>query len=180
MAAEKTLHKLNLQFLIRKEISTKVKKKPRNCQSCTLYSGRRETPAPFGKYPIQSRPFKTVAFDYPGPFRATEERNKYIFVFTDYLMRFNVIFALPNKTTENVTKMMKKLIKTYDCPQTMISDNIAEFTSKAVIFFVITRYKKAGSCTMAPKFKPTCQKDKWQIFSKSIAENKKRKIGMFL
>ena len=28
--------------------------------------------------------------------------------------------------------MMKKFIKTYDCPSTMISDNAQEFTSEAI------------------------------------------------
>ena len=42
------------------------------------------------------------------------------------------MFALLNKTTENVTKMMKKLIKMYDCPITMFSDNAQEFTSEAI------------------------------------------------
>ena len=42
------------------------------------------------------------------------------------------MFALPNKTTQIVTKMIRKLIKTYDCPSTMIYDNAAEFTSEAI------------------------------------------------
>ena len=42
------------------------------------------------------------------------------------------MFLLPKKTTENTTKMMQKLIKTYDCPSTIISDNAAEFTSEAI------------------------------------------------
>ena len=132
MAAEKTLQKFNWQFHIKKGTSTKVKKVTRNCQSCILYCGKKEPPVPLGKYPIPSRPFETVAFDFLGPFRATEEGNKYILVFTDYLTRYSVMFALPNKTTENVTKMMRKLIKTYDCPNTMISDNAQEFTSEAI------------------------------------------------
>ena len=32
------------------------------------------------KYPIPSRPFETVASDFLGPFRATEEGYKYILV----------------------------------------------------------------------------------------------------
>jgi len=81
-------------------------KNTRNCQSSTLYCGRKEPPVPIEKYSISSRPFETVAFDFLGPFRATEEGNKYILVFTDYLTRFSVMFALPNKTTENLTKMI--------------------------------------------------------------------------
>ena len=42
------------------------------------------------------------------------------------------MFALLNKTTENVTKIMRKLIKTYDCPSTMTSDNAQEFMSEAI------------------------------------------------
>ena len=43
MAAEKTLQKLNLQFHIKKGISTKVKRNRRNCQFCTLCCGKKET-----------------------------------------------------------------------------------------------------------------------------------------
>ena len=42
------------------------------------------------------------------------------------------MFALHNNTTENVTKMMRKLIKTYYCPNTKISENAAEFTSEVI------------------------------------------------
>ena len=87
---------------------------------------------PLGKYPIPSRPFETVASDFLGPFRASEEGNKYILVCTDYLTIFSVMFALLHKTTENITKMMRILIRTYDCPNTMISDNAAELTSEAI------------------------------------------------
>ena len=132
MAAEKILQKVNLQFHIRKGISTKIKKITRNSQSYTLYCGRKETPIPLGKYPVPSRSFETVAFGLLGLFIAKEERNKYILVFTDYLSRFSVMFTLPNKSRENQNKMMRKLIKTYDCPNTMISDSDAEFTSEAI------------------------------------------------
>ena len=71
------------------------------------------------------------------------------------------MFALANKTTKNVTKTVKKLIKTYDCLNTMISDNAAEFTLEAVKkVMCITRHKEAGCCTMSPEFKQTCQKSK--------------------
>ena len=103
-----------------------------NCQSCTLYCGRREIPVQLGKNPIPSRLFQTAAFDILGLFRASEERNKYIVLFINYLTMFSVMFALPNETTENVAKRMRKLIKTYDCSNTMISDNAAEFTSEAM------------------------------------------------
>ena len=96
----------------KKGTSTKVKEIQETDKSCTLYCGRKEPPVPIGKYPIPSRPFETVAFDFLGPFRATEEGNKYILVFTDYLTTYSVMFALPNKTTENVTNMMRKLTKT--------------------------------------------------------------------
>ena len=122
MAAEKTLQKFIGQFHIKKGTARKIKNVTRNCQSCVLYCGKKEPPVPLGKYPIPSRPFETVAFDFLGPFRATEEGNRYILVFTDYLTIYSVMHALPNKTTENVTKMIRKLIKTYDCPSTLISD----------------------------------------------------------
>ena len=132
MAAEKTLQKFIGQFHIKKGTAQKIKNVTRNCQSCVLYCGKKEPPVPLGKYPIPSRPFETVAFDFLGPFRATEEGNRYILVFTDYLTRYSVMHALPSKTTENVTKMLRKLIKTYDCPSTLISDNAQEFTSEAI------------------------------------------------
>ena len=90
------------------------------------------SPMELGKYPIPSRSFETVALNFLLPFRVTEEGNKYILVFSDYLTEFSAMFALANKMTKNVTKTGKKLIKTYDCLNTMISDNAAEFTLEAV------------------------------------------------
>ena len=57
------------------------------------------------------------------------------------------MFALPNKTTENVTKIMRKLVKTYDCSSTMISDNAAEFMSDTYIkiyIYVTFRHYSIG------------------------------------
>ena len=67
---------------------------------------KKETPVLLGKYPIPSSLFETVAFDFLGPFGATEEGNEYILVITDYPTRFCVMFALPNKTTKNATTVV--------------------------------------------------------------------------
>ena len=42
------------------------------------------------------------------------------------------MFALPNKMTENFTKIMRKLIKTYHCPNKMISDSTTEYITEAI------------------------------------------------
>ena len=85
-----------------------------------------------GKYPIASRPLERVAFDFLGPQDFLDDGNKNILGFTEYLTKFSVTFALPNNTTEIATKMMRKLIKTYDCPYIMISENALEFRSEAI------------------------------------------------
>ena len=70
------------------------------------------------------------------------------------------MFALPNKMTENVTEIMRKLIKMYDFPSTVISDNTQEFTSEAIKIMRITWQKKARSGTLLSELKWSCREGK--------------------
>ena len=90
------------------------------------------------------------------------------------------MFALANKTTKNVTKTVKKLIKTYGCLNTMISDNAAELTLEAVKKVMsITRYKETGSCTISPEFERICRKGNQQNPQNLLRGTRNGKLGRF-
>ena len=56
--------------------------------------------------------------------------SSYILVLTDYLTRFRVMYALPDRTADKVTKSIKKFIALHDVPAIIIPDNAAEFVGR--------------------------------------------------
>ena len=65
--------------------------------------------------------------DFLGPLKTTNNNNIYIIVLTDYLTRFSVIYALPDRSADQITKSIKNFIALHDVPTVIISDNAAEF-----------------------------------------------------
>ena len=126
LAFERTLHKVNSNFLIEKAYS-KVKSIIKSCELCQKYNGVKHSMVPIRKYPLPSKPFERVAMDFLGPLKTTNNNNRYILVVTDYLTRFSVMYALPDRTADQVTKSIKSFIALHDVPAVIISDNAAEF-----------------------------------------------------
>ena len=54
--------------------------------------------------PSRARPFERVATDFFGPLKTTYNNNRCILVLTDYLTRFSVMYALPDRTADQVTR----------------------------------------------------------------------------
>ena len=82
---------------------------------------------PMRKYPLPSKPFERVTMDFLSPLKTTDNNSRYILVVADCLKRFSVMYALPDRTADQVTKSIKKFIALHNVPAVIISDNAAEF-----------------------------------------------------
>ena len=108
------------------------KKNINSCDTCKRFKGVSHQKAQLQKYPLPSKPWERVSMDFLGPLRVTSNNNRYILGFTDYLTRYLVLYALPDRTSEQVASTLKKFIATYDVPKVLISDNAREFVGKTL------------------------------------------------
>jgi len=100
------------------------------CLTCQRFKGRGHPLTPLRRYPVPEEPFQTLAMDLMGPFPLTEAGNKYILVITDFLTRFAVVEALPDKTAEAVAKSIYGIFLQYGVPKTVLTDQGREFRNK--------------------------------------------------
>lgn len=128
---ERTLEKIKMRFYM-DNIFTKVKNIVSACDDCKTFKGVKHTKAKLQKYPIPSKPWERVGMDFLGPLVQTSNNNRYILGFTDYLTRFVVLYALPDRVASTVAGALKRFISTYDVPQVLISDRAQEFVSSTL------------------------------------------------
>lgn len=74
------------------------------CASCNSCAERRKprATAKVQSMPPVERPFQRIALDILGPWPATDQGNKVVAVFTDYLTKNVEAFALPDYTAETI------------------------------------------------------------------------------
>ena len=128
MAKDRTYIKANRYYTFSK-MQSKIEKFIKSCTLCQTANARDHVKVPARKYPLPSKPFERVAMDILGPLPLTVNGNKYILVLTDYLTRFSVFYALPDRLTHTVIKALKMYFNSYDSHEALLSDNAAEFTA---------------------------------------------------
>ena len=132
LAAERTLERLQRSFYIESGALSKVTKTLYKCHLCCVYKAKRGKPAMYSKHPLPDTPFQNLATDFLGPFSATEQGNKYILVICDYLTRFVLLYAVPDRRAENVAFCLNDCFKKYAVPLSLKSDNAKEFTADLI------------------------------------------------
>ena len=101
------------------------------CHVCNQHKGNVNRPAPLEKYPTELYPFQMVTMDFLGPFPVTPKGNKHILVFIDYMTRYVEIVPVKDRMAETVAEAFKsRIITRHSCPEVLLSDNAAEFTSE--------------------------------------------------
>jgi len=71
--------------------------------------------------------------DILGPLPVTENRNKYIIVFCEYLTKFSITKALPNITADTVARtFVDEIGLKFEAPTTLLSDQGSNFMSQLV------------------------------------------------
>ena len=123
---EKTLFLFRQSYFHPQE-EERVQRICKQCTTCIKANGQPKK-VPLKEYPVQQNPFSTVAIDLMGPLKGTSRGNKYIMVMVDHCTRFCLIEPLPNKTAEQVGRVLRtRLFPVFGCPKVLISDNGGEF-----------------------------------------------------
>ncbi len=80
-----------------------------------------------------SKPFEVVGMDILGPFPKTQNNNRYILVFTDYLTKWVEAIAIPNQSAQTVAEnFIEYIISRHGCPTKIISDRGKSFLNEIV------------------------------------------------
>ena len=105
----------------------------KSCDVCNRVKGVTNKPAPLEKYPAELYPFQVVTMDFLGPMRETPRGNKYLLVFLDHFTRWVEVIPCPNRLAATVADAFKsRIITRHSCPEVLLSDNAAEFTSEVL------------------------------------------------
>jgi len=110
-----------------------VKKHCENCLDCiTRKSPTSKTKGFLTPIPVAG-PMDRVAVDILGPLPITENGNKYIIVFCEYLTKFCITKALPNITADTVARtFVDEIVLKFGAPTTLLSDQGSNFMSQLV------------------------------------------------
>ena len=104
------------------------------CADCaTKKTPTQKKNAPLVNMPAVSKVFERVGVDIYGPFVKSNQGNKYIIVFTDYLTRYAMAFPL--ETTDSVTVvnvLVDKVIFRFGAMNQLLSDRGSNFLSKII------------------------------------------------
>ena len=90
-----------------------------NCETCQLSKGKVMKRAPLERYPSDLLPFQCISTDTVGPLPTTDNGNKFILVFVDFLSRYTEIVPIKDRTSISValefkSKLFSKLCTFYN------------------------------------------------------------------
>lgn len=101
------------------------------CKECMLFNDKGRSR---GIYPILvGDAFERIGIDLMGPFKVTDEGNKFIIVAIDYLTKYVELGVLKEKSALAVSDFIfQRIILRHGCPDKILSDNGREFKNEVV------------------------------------------------
>ena len=102
------------------------------CRTCQINKGKAHPRQPLRKYPLPDKPFDVVSTDLIGPLPLTSDGNRWILTVTDFLTRYVVVKALPNKSADEVAKGLWQVFCEHETPSTLYSDAGCEFQNSVL------------------------------------------------
>ena len=105
----------------------------RNCPECTIVSGGGQVCKP-PLHPITvQRPFQIVSVDIMD-LPATQQGNKHVVVFQDYLTKWLMVFPVPDQRSQQLAGLLaEEVIPVFGVPECLVSDCGANLLSHLMI-----------------------------------------------
>ena len=129
--SETTLQIFRRCFWNKREYSA-VNEHAQRCMTCKRCNGKPSKDV-CRSYPIPARAFKVIVMDLIGPLAITEDGSRFILPVNDFLTRFCILQALPNKSADAVARALsEKVFGIFGCPETLLSDNGRVFSNNIV------------------------------------------------
>ena len=101
----------------------------RNCPECSIVSGGgRVCKPPLHPIPVQ-RPFQILGIDIMD-LPTTQQGNKHVVVFQDYLTKWPMVFPVPDQRSERLARLLvEEIIPMFGVPECLLSDRGANLLS---------------------------------------------------
>lgn len=127
----KTLYRLRQTFYW-PNMCTQVRQYVNNCATCKeTKSVNRSTQPTIGNEVRTERPFQKLYMDFLGKYPRSRSGNAYIFIVVDHFSKFTFLKAMREATATNVVKfLVEEIFRKFGVPETIHSDNGAQFVSK--------------------------------------------------
>ena len=129
MATQKTLARLREAYVwphMRESVRARLNK----CATCAVHNPHKDHVA-MGDMPLPVSPMQVVALDLIGPFVASSRNNKYVLTIIDHCSGWAEAYPIPDKRSQTIEHVFhNRFVAAHGCPETLISDNGAEFTAK--------------------------------------------------
>lgn len=90
-----------------------------------------------GNYYEVKRQFQKIFIDFLGPYPRSKDGNCYLFIALDQFSKFVFLEPMRDATSRNVCKFLEtQLFNVFSVPETIVSDNAKQFTSKEFAEFL--------------------------------------------
>ena len=107
-----------------------VRARLNKCATCAVHNPHKDHVA-MGDMPLPVSPMQVVALDLIGPFVASSRNNKYVLTIIDHCSGWDEAYPIPDKRSQTIEHVFhNRFVAAHGCPETLISDNGAEFTAK--------------------------------------------------
>ncbi|MCP3664177.1 MAG: transposase family protein, partial [Gammaproteobacteria bacterium] len=113
---------------------TDVDKYIRSCDKCLRNKpGAVPNSHPMTLIPVSEHSFERVGTDLCGPFPQSEDGNKFVIAFVDYLSRWAITIAVPKASSETIAQhFIEKVVCIFSPPSVLLSDCGANFISQVL------------------------------------------------
>ena len=104
-----------------------------SCQNCAARKSSQVSRAQIVPITEFERPFDMIGVDIVGPLPVTDQSNKYLLVFTDYLTKWPEAFAIKDAKAETIARVLvDEVISRHSAPRKLLSDQGTNFHSELV------------------------------------------------
>ena len=129
LATQKTLGRLREAY-VWPHMRESVKARLNKCATCTVHNPHKDHVA-MGDMPLPVSPMQVVALDLIGPFVASSRNNKYVLTVIDHCSGWAEAYPIPDKRSQTIEHVFHNcFVAAHGCPESLISDNGAEFTAR--------------------------------------------------
>ena len=129
MSTYKTLGRLREAYVWPRMRET-IKARLAKCATCAVHYKRQDHVA-MGDMPLPASPMQVVAMDLIGPFVTSSGNNKYVLTVVDHCTGWAEAYPIPDKRNITVSHVFhNRFVATHGCPETLITDNGAEFVAR--------------------------------------------------
>jgi hypothetical protein len=131
------------------------------CVHCQMAKNPRVLRPRLEPYPVYTRPLEMFGMDMLGPLNPkSHDGYNYLLVLVDYCTKWPIVIPLRTRRAEEIAAaILHQVVPTYGLPRAVISDNAAEFVSKALkLLYAKLGIRKVDIAPYSPQLNGQCER----------------------